>query len=169
MRIAYGFVAAAVFAAGEAQASSFLVLPAVDTKLTQSMVAIPALPAGVETADIVYPSETEIASGTDSSLIALGEPPVTDEKVAAIEEKRSGPASTPMVIRGGVVGDTFAPAEAAAPLEPTAPAEATAPADEMPEPQTASAPAEPLPVKEPAVSEGAAAPAPTEASTRDPE
>jgi hypothetical protein len=163
MRIAYGFVVAAALAAGEAQASSVLVLPAPDTNITASMVAIPALPAGTESAAIVYPKETEIASGADSSLVALGEPPVTDEKVAAIEEKRSGPLSTPMVIRGGVVGDAFAPAKAAAPVE------ATAPADEMPEPQTASAPAEPLPVREPAVSEGASAPAPTEASGRDPE
>lgn len=163
MRIAYGFVVAAALVAGEAHASSIIVLPAADTKLTESMVAIPALPAGTQSAAIVYPSDTEIASGADSSLIALGEPPVTNEKVAAIKEKRAGPVSALMVIRGGVVGDAVPSASAAAAPEPAAPAET------MPEPQQASAPAEPLPVQEPAVSEGSAAPAPAEAYTRDPE
>lgn len=48
------------------------------------------------------------------SVIAMGEPApaVTYEKVAAIPNKKlHGPRFKPLVIRGGIVGDAFAPAE----------------------------------------------------------
>jgi hypothetical protein len=58
------------------------------------------------------------------SMIALGEPPVAFEKVAAIapQEPSSRPRSLPLVIRGGVLGDAFvrsAPASVAITPEPT--------------------------------------------------
>lgn len=62
------------------------------------------------------------------SIIALGEPlpQVTNEKVAAIPQKsKHGPASSPMVIRGGISGSAFAPATPA-PAAASSPARQTA-------------------------------------------
>jgi hypothetical protein len=64
-----------------------------------------------------YPSVESLDSGgmETPSIIALGEPApeITYEKVAAIPQKqRHGPMFKPLVIRGGVVGDAFAPASA---------------------------------------------------------
>ena len=55
---------------------------------------------------IAEPGQIDIIS---PSIIALGEPAVTNENVAAIdgETKKTGPSTTPMVIRGGMVGDAF--------------------------------------------------------------
>ncbi|WP_425339440.1 hypothetical protein [Mesorhizobium australicum] len=76
------------------------------------------------------------------SVVVLGEPDVTYEKVAAIPgkaEARHSFAQSPMIIRGGVVGGAFstpmqakAPAAATAPATPTAPATATASAAPAP-------------------------------------
>jgi len=62
-----------------------------------------------------YPSVESLSSGATEtpSIIALGEPApeITYEKVAAIPQKlKHGPMFKPLVIRGGVVGDAFAPA-----------------------------------------------------------
>ena len=55
------------------------------------------------------------------SVIAVGEPDVTDEEVAAIGDKPWHRESIPMVIRGGVIGDAFStPAPPAAPETPKA-------------------------------------------------
>jgi hypothetical protein len=65
----------------------------------------------VETAANVPP---HVAS---PSIITLGEPwpPVTYEKVAAIPAKTKARSNfTPMVIRGGIVGDAFVPSKASA-------------------------------------------------------
>lgn len=88
------------------------------------------------------------------SVVALGEPDVTDEKVAAIPnapEARHGFMQGPMIIRGGVVGGDFS-----TPTQGKAPAAAATPA---PTPAKATASAAPPPVaqKKPAAS---AAPAP---------
>jgi len=66
------------------------------------------------------PSVESLGSGVmeTPSIIALGEPApeVTYEKVAAIPKKlKHGPIFKPLVIRGGVVGDAFAPATSAGP------------------------------------------------------
>ena len=60
------------------------------------------------------------------SIIAMGEPAVANENVAAIdgETKKRGPSSMPMVIRGGVVGDAFsAPSAASVAVQPPAAAQ----------------------------------------------
>ena len=55
------------------------------------------------------------------SVVAVGEPDVTDEEVAAIGDKPWHRESIPMVIRGGVIGDAFStPAPPAAPETPKA-------------------------------------------------
>lgn len=63
----------------------------------------------------LYPSVESLSSGATEtpSIIALGEPApeITYEKVAAIPQKlKHGPMFKSLVIRGGVVGDAFAPA-----------------------------------------------------------
>ncbi|QKC99843.1 hypothetical protein [Mesorhizobium sp. NZP2298] len=115
VRILLGITLAAL--SGGAQASS-LVFPGAPAA-TPSILALKA--DGIQAGDVL-------------SVVALGEPEVTDEKVAAIPnapEPRHGFMPGPMIIRGGVVGGDFstptqvkAPATTATPAP--APAQATA-------------------------------------------
>lgn len=101
-----------ILAAGEAQASSIIVLGVPAS--TPSVVRLGA-PETVTTA------ESKAGSSTPS-VVALGaaEPDVTYEKVAAIPnqpELKRGFMPGPMIIRGGIVGGDFSvptPASAAA-------------------------------------------------------
>lgn len=103
--------------AGGAQASS-LVFPGAPVS-TPSIVTLKAN----DTSDVV-------------SVVALGEPDVTYEKVAAIPDKAEADHASPqnpMIIRGGIVGGAFStPAQAKAPTATTAPATATASAAPAP-------------------------------------
>jgi len=136
VRILLGITLGAL--SGGAQASS-LVFPGPPTA-TPSILVLKA--ADVEASDVV-------------SVVALGEPDVTYEKVAAIPnapEARHGFMPGPMIIRGGVVGGDFStPTQAKAPAATTAaaPAKATASAAPTPDAQkkpTAPAPAPAAPV-----------------------
>ncbi|MER8477698.1 MULTISPECIES: hypothetical protein [unclassified Mesorhizobium] len=101
--------------AGTAQASSLVFLG--QTTATPSVVGTVASPGSVERTKT-------------PSIVALGEKlanvngNVTDEKVAAIPSQPShGFTGSPMIIRGGIVGDAFAtPAPRAAPATAAAPA-----------------------------------------------
>ncbi|MER8438425.1 hypothetical protein NKH36_29235 [Mesorhizobium sp. M1312] len=95
-------------AAGGAKASSFVVLSAPSS--TPSVIRLGA-PEPVKVAE----------SSSTPSIVALGEPvpDVTYEKVAAIPSQpkpKHDFMQSPMIIRGGIVGDAFAkPAPSAAP------------------------------------------------------
>ncbi|MBZ9754195.1 hypothetical protein LB524_02770 [Mesorhizobium sp. ESP6-5] len=125
---------------GGAQASS-LVFPGAPAS-TPSILALKA--ADGKASDVV-------------SVVVLGEPDVTYEKVAAIPgkaEARHSFAQSPMIIRGGVVGGAFS-----TPMQAKAPAAATAPA--TPTPATATASAAPAPAAHgKAAAPAAAAPPP---------
>lgn len=115
VRILLGITLAAL--SGGAQASS-LVFPGAPAA-TPSILALKA--DGIQASDVL-------------SVVALGEPEVTDEKVAAIPnapEPRHGFMPGPMIIRGGVVGGDFStPTQVKAPATTAtsapAPAQATA-------------------------------------------
>ncbi|MGX9180074.1 hypothetical protein [Mesorhizobium sp. BHbdii] len=100
-------------AAGGAHASSFVVLGAPSS--TPSVVKLGA-PEPVKVAGI----------SSTPSIVALGEPvpDVTYEKVAAIPSQpkpKHDFMQSPMIIRGGIVGDAFAkPAPSAVPAATTA-------------------------------------------------
>ncbi|ESW94005.1 hypothetical protein NKL07_15130 [Mesorhizobium sp. C280B] len=119
------------FMAGTAQASSLVFLG--QTTATPSVVGTVASPGSLERTKT-------------PSIVALGEKlpnvneNVTEEKVAAIPSQPShGFAGSPMIIRGGIVGDAFAtPAPKAAPATAAAPA-----ADGKADPKVASNPPEP--------------------------
>ncbi|RWQ61044.1 hypothetical protein [Mesorhizobium sp.] len=100
-------------AAGTAQASSFIVLGAPSS--TPSVVSLGA------------PEPAKVAGNSSTpSIVALGEPvpDVTYEKVSAIPSQpkpKHDFTQSPMIIRGGIVGDAFAtPAPSAAPATTTA-------------------------------------------------
>ena len=124
MRIASAVVVVGALWAGGADASSFVVLPAMTDKLGPSMIEVgrTATPDLTAAATIPPPAQPPIAEPgqidiISPSIIALGEPAVTSESVAAIgtTPKKKGPESTPMVIRGGMVGDAFSPATVSTP------------------------------------------------------
>ncbi|TIO31178.1 hypothetical protein [Mesorhizobium sp.] len=104
-------------AAGGVQASSFVVLGA--STSTPSIVTLSA-PEPVKMA------ESTKADPSTPSIVAIGEPvpDVTYEKVAAIPSRpqpKHDFRQSPMIIRGGIVGDAFAkPAPPAAPAAITA-------------------------------------------------
>ncbi|WP_189522190.1 MULTISPECIES: hypothetical protein [unclassified Mesorhizobium] len=116
---------------GEAQASSLV---------------FPGAPAS--TPSVVVLKATDGKASDVVSVVALGEPDVTYEKVAAIPDKaeaRHPFPQSPTIIRGGVVGGAFqTPVQAKAPAAATAPATATAPAAAT-APATATASAAPAP------------------------
>ncbi|RWL16187.1 MULTISPECIES: hypothetical protein [Mesorhizobium] len=100
-------------AAGGAHASSFVVLGAPSS--TPSVVKLGA------------PEPVKVAGSSSApSIVALGDPvpDVTYEKVAAIPSQpkpKHDFMQSPMIIRGGIVGDAFAkPAPSAAPAATTA-------------------------------------------------
>lgn len=95
-----------------------------------SSLVFPGAPAA--TPSILTLKTADIKASDVVSVVALGEPDVTYEKVAAIpdaSEARHGFMSSPMIIRGGVVGGDFStPTQAKAPAATTAAAPAPAPA-----------------------------------------
>ncbi|WP_214477192.1 hypothetical protein [Mesorhizobium sp. dw_380] len=138
VRVLLGITLAAM--AGGAQASS-LVFPGAPTS-TPSILTLKA--ADTQASDMV-------------SVVALGEPDVTYEKVAAIPnapEARHGFMPSPMIIRGGIVGGDFS-----TPTQAKAPAAAATPAP-APDKATASAAPAPGTQKKPAAPAAAPAPAP---------
>ena len=174
MRIASAFLVIGSLSVGGAEASSIVVLPAMTGPLGPSMIVVgqTATPDVTEAAMLPEPAAPPIAEPgqidiISPSVIALGEPAVADENVAAIGTGTQGPGSNamPMVIRGGVVGDAFSPAATSAPVTvPAAPDVATqAPAPGIgpvaPEaPKQASAPEAPKQIAAPEAPKQAASP-----------
>ncbi len=124
--------------AGEALASSFVMLAPPADAATPSFVVLgtPSIktiepsrtPLSVSGMPLSYPYPTEppphVAHGPSPgavvlspSVIAMGEPAISFDKVAAISNRTrtKQSLSLPMVIRGGVVGDAFSRAETPAP------------------------------------------------------
>jgi hypothetical protein len=182
MRAGLAFVVVVALWAGEAEASSFVVLELEPTPISPSIVELgePVPPSVATLPDVDTPAAPEVvydagAPGSSDqiielspSMIALGEPDVAMEKVAAIggENKRPRHDPLPMVIRGGVVGDAFSPAATGAPVPLTVePESSERQASEAPSTEGSSKPAgrtqEPEP-PEPA-------PAPPAAPTAQPE
>jgi uncharacterized protein YcfJ len=101
---------------------------------------------GQKTAAPSVVSTNAVEGAKTPSIVALGEKlanvngNVTDEKVAAIPSQPShGLTGSPMIIRGGIVGDAFAtPAPKTAPVTAAAPA-----ADSKADPKVASKTPEP--------------------------
>lgn len=97
-----------------------------------SSLVFPGAPAATPSILTLKAADTKASDVV--SVVALGEPDVTYEKVAAIPdapEARHGFMRSPMIIRGGVVGGDFStPTQAKAPAATTtaapAPAQATA-------------------------------------------
>jgi hypothetical protein len=162
MRAALGFLVVGALWAGGAKASSFVVLPAMEARVGPSMIVLdsPGSPSSVVAAstpdDAGKPDEVlEVAPGEtvqfSPSVVALGEPDVGLDKVAAIapEVRTSRHAEPPIVIRGGVVGDAFAPSAASQPVTVKQEASPQAAADAPPSagstPQEAATGAAPAP------------------------
>ena len=112
-----------------------------------SSLVFPGAPAATPSILVLKAADTQASDVV--SVVALGEPDVTYEKVAAIPtapEARNGFMPGPMIIRGGVVGGDFstptqvkAPATTATP----APAPASATASAAPTPDTQKKPTAP--------------------------
>lgn len=144
MRVCAAFLLVGTLTAGEAAASSFVSPREIKGGLSRSMMVLgepspnqPKLAAAAPEADrvplvpLAYPlpwdpSRPSSQSGAirviSRSVIAMGEPPVTFEQVAAIEPAKTtkphrAPASLPMVMRGGIIGDAF-PTSAPVPVAP---------------------------------------------------
>jgi hypothetical protein len=137
MRFALAFVIVVSLWASEAVASSFVVLEPVPGPTSPSIVVL-GKPATIDVTtlpddpedkpDVVIghvdpPARPDPADGgivtVSPSIIAMGTPEVTSEKVAAIEAEKEGPRHqppAPLVIRGGVIGDAFSPTTTAAPV-----------------------------------------------------
>jgi hypothetical protein len=141
MRFALAFVMVGSLWASEALASSFLVLEPVQGSTSPSIVVL-GKPATLDVATLPPENpkdEPDVAIGhvdrpprpdpADSdivtlspSIIAMGEPEVASEKVAAIGGEKQKPlheTPLPLVIRGGVIGDAFSPVTTAAPVPVT--------------------------------------------------
>jgi hypothetical protein len=142
MRAAWAFLLFGAWWTGEAGASSFLVLPPLEGKTSPSIITlepqsfadVTMLPAPGQTPPDTTvgqvdqpprkpdPADSDIVTLTPS-VIAMGEPDVAQEKVAAIgeekpktEEPRAKADALPMVIRGGIVGDAFSPGATGEPV-----------------------------------------------------
>jgi hypothetical protein len=127
MRILAALFLAAT-AAGGAQASSIVSIEPMRESIGPSTIVLGA-PDGATVEEPGGPSVTFLSgSSRGPSIVVLGDPAATDEKVAATppRAKPSGMRPMPMVIRGGLVGEVFvrqAPAgaaQAAAPGQPAA-------------------------------------------------
>lgn len=98
-------------------------------------------PAGTIATPSVIVFQPQVAAGTSSIMATETIPPVSDETVAAIEERKPAsrrPAQMPMVIRGGESGAPAAvvqPAPVQAQAQPTA-----APSDDEPAEEAQAAP-----------------------------
>jgi cell division septation protein DedD len=119
-----------------------------------SSLVFPGAPAS--TPSILSLKSNDTTTSDVISVMALGEPDVTYEKVSAIPgetETQHGFVVSPMVIRGGVVGSAFsvpaqgkAPAAAATPAPTPAKATASAtPASGTPQKKSTTSSAAPLP------------------------
>ncbi len=127
MRILAALFLAAT-ATGGAQASSIVSLEPMRENIGPSMIVLGAAD-GATVEEPGGPPVTVLSrSSSGPSIIVLGDPAPTDEKVAAIppDAKPSSMRAMPMVIRGGLAGEVFvrqAPAgasQAAAPGQPAA-------------------------------------------------
>ena len=118
-----------------------------------SSLVFPGAPAA--TPSILVLKAADIKASDVVSVVALGEPDVTYEKVAAIPnapEARHGFMPSPMIIRGGIVGGAFStPTQAKAPAATTAaaPAPAQATASAAPASGTQRKPAAPAAAPKP--------------------
>jgi hypothetical protein len=137
MRIVVAFLTLGTLVPCAANAASII---AVAEPTEHPSIVILGAPSASSTA-VIAPQ----GSIAGSSIIALGDPGLApaDEKVSAIgnESKRTarGFGDTPMVIRGGIVGDAFVRTAPAAPNPAVAPATtADAQSKGQPEPETAA-------------------------------
>ncbi|MBE1708724.1 MULTISPECIES: hypothetical protein [Mesorhizobium] len=118
-----------------------------------SSLVFPGVPA--TTPSILTLKAADIKASDVVSVVALGEPDVTYEKVAAIPnapEARHGFMPSPMIIRGGIVGGDFStPTQAKTPAATTAaaPAPAQATASAAPASGTQKKPAAPAAAPKP--------------------
>jgi len=136
VRVLGAFVLMTTLATGAARASSFVVMGEAAPASTPSIISL-GQPAPVKMAEIkadwqrYSPARSERSVKVETpSIIALGEPmpEITYEKVAAIPKKSNrGPNFSPQVIRGGVVGEAFAPASRAEPSAVATNTQKTAP------------------------------------------
>ncbi|TSE11767.1 hypothetical protein C1D09_012615 [Mesorhizobium intechi] len=120
-----------------------------------SSLVFPGAPAA--TPSILTLKGTDIKASDVVSVVALGEPDVTYEKVAAIPnapEARHGFMPSPMIIRGGIVGGDFS-----TPTQTKAPAATTTAAAPAPAQATASAAPASGTQKKPTAPAAASAPA----------
>lgn len=164
MRVAVAFFLAGMIWSAGAEASSIVTLAATEKKLSPSMIELgePA-PGDAARADpdvIAEDAGSQDQIRISPSIVALGEPEVTSEKVAAIDAGKHGKRriSAPMVIRGGIVGDAFSPVATPVAAQPQgSPSQqpaSTAPGTEQPAAQPKSASSE----AQPAAPEAAAKP-----------
>lgn len=146
MRVFSAFLFIGFLATGGASASSF-VMPDELSTAGGSILVLGDTPDSVAAANVgllhdrVFSLDAGTSGGAatveaarpiSASIIAFGEPPVADEKVAAIPKKQASQSkvatTVPMVIRGGIVGDAFAtPTVAAASPQPSEPVPAETP------------------------------------------
>ena len=131
-----------------------ITLAALSCEAQASSLVFPGAPAS--TPSVLTLKAADPAKASDvQSVVAVGEPDVTYEKVAAIPnppEAQHGFSQELMIIRGGVVGGAFS-----TPAQGKAPAAATTPA---PAPAKATASAAPAPNAQKKPTAPAAAPLP---------
>lgn len=156
MRVAVAFFLAGMIWSAGAEASSIVTLAATYKKLTPSIIELGEAAYGAKADPRVV---AEDAGSKDQirispSIVALGVPEVTSEKVAAIGAGEHGQNrfSAPMVIRGGIVGDAFSPVATAVAAQPQGSSTQQAAAAPGAEPKAAGSEAQP------ATSEAAATP-----------
>ena len=131
-------------------------------------ITLATMASGVQASSLVFPGTpaatpsiltlkaADIKASDVVSVVTLGEPDVTYEKVAAIPnapEARHGFMRGPMIIRGGVVGGDFTPptqAKAPAATTAAAPAPAQTTASVAPAPATQKKRAAPAAASPPA-------------------
>ncbi|WP_245318035.1 MULTISPECIES: hypothetical protein [unclassified Mesorhizobium] len=131
-------------------------------------ITLATMASGVQASSLVFPGPpaatpsiltlkaADIKASDVVSVVALGEPDVTYEKVAAIPnppEAQHGFMPSPMIIRGGIVGGDFStPTQTKAPAATTAaaPAPAQATASAAPASGTQKKPAAPAAASAPA-------------------
>ncbi|MGE0501599.1 MAG: hypothetical protein AB7I79_08005 [Rhizobiaceae bacterium] len=179
-----------VLSTGAAQASSFLVLAPMKDNVGPSIVILgeprpvaasrPFAPVPVAEAPLSYPypeeSPTVVLAPIEpepfvvsASIVAMGTPAISYDKVAAIggagpRPTPRPPFSMPVVMRGGIVGDAFPDSQAPS-LEGESPAAASSPEDAA-SGQASRRPDAPRQPEQPAPPPAAVAPAP---ATRAPE
>lgn len=178
MRTLFGLLLVAAVLAGEAHASSFVTLEPLSTArkapsiielgTANSVEVLGAERADGERSNPVPGRSAPIVQSASivrisPSIVAMGEPAIAMEKVAAIGDpkKRHGPEPLPVVIRGGVLGDAFTraapPTSMPLPSEPAKQEAANAPRSKpardkpanRPEPEPVAPPPAPTPPSPP--------------------